>query len=336
MLGKNESADVFLRLLPLVSFAIPLVILYFLAPTSFEATWKGRTYHLFFLWLVLLETILNWETLQPLRKLKTLRFVSLVVALSLPTIYIVVANYYGLNVIILDLSRRIGIPWADQMPLSYEYLVFAVFLAYIVLLEYGIRNLGNFALSTLFSGTIGAIYTIDNLYPFGRFAPFQLIVPTTTTLAASVLSFMGYSTTLNFITTPAYGSMPYLSIRDSLGRSTGFGVAWPCSGVESLLIYTVTILLFLRNSPINWAHRIVYFALGAIVTYAINIMRIVTIFLISINTGGGNTLPTQEFHNYYGQLYSIIWIVSYPLIIVAIQFLGSRIRFRRSKDSKKT
>ena len=295
-------------------------------PASFEATWKGRTYHLFFAWLILLETILNWENLQPLLKLKTVRFVAFAIALSLPTTYVVLTNCYGFNAVILDLSRKTSIPWVDQMVLSYEYLVFTVFLAAIVLLEYGMRNLGNFAISTLFSGTIGAIYTIDNLYPFGRFAPFQLIVPTTTMLAANVLSLMGYSTTLGSITNPAYGSMPYLAIRDSLGRSTGFGVAWPCSGVESLLIYTVTILLFLKNSAIPWAHRIVYFTIGAVVTYVINVMRIVTIFLISINTGGGNTLPTQEFHNYYGQLYSIIWIISYPLLIIVVQLLRNRIK----------
>jgi thaumarchaeosortase len=254
------------------------------------------------------------------------RFVAFAIALSLPTTYVVLTNYYGFNAVTLDLSRKTSIPWADQMALSYEYLVFTVFLVAIVLLEYGMRNLGNFAISTLFSGTIGAIYTIDNLYPFGRFAPFQLIVPTTTMLAANVLSLVGYSTTLGSITNPTYGSMPYLAIRDSLGRSTGFGVAWPCSGVESLLIYTVTILLFLKNSAIPWVHRIVYFTVGAVVTYGINVMRIVTIFLISINTGGGNTLPTQEFHNYYGQLYSIIWIISYPLLIIVIQLLRNRIR----------
>jgi len=42
----------------------------------------------------------------------------------------------------------------------------------------------------------------------------------------------------------------------------------------------------------------------------------VSIFIIGINGG-----DVWRFHDYYGSLYSITWIVAYPLIIIAIQTL---------------
>jgi hypothetical protein len=49
-------------------------------------------------------------------------------------------------------------------------------------------------------------------------------------------------------------------------------------------------------------------------------LRIATIFMIG--AGGGDINP---FHNYYGPLYSISWIISYPLLIVATRSLWTRI-----------
>ncbi|MEM2118952.1 MAG: exosortase/archaeosortase family protein [Candidatus Bathyarchaeia archaeon] len=331
----NHKLSKVIKLLPLIAFLVPLAIFYYIEPHSFEATWKGRTYHLFFIWLILLETILGWEKLQPqtlkLQSLKSIaRNMLFAVATMLPTAYVVSANYFGLNSFILRFSAESKIPLQNLMPLSFEYLVFAMLLVVIVLLGFGLRRLQIFSISTFFAGIIGAIYVIDNLYPYGRFTPFQIIVPTTTMLAANVLSAMGYTTTLAVVTSTTYGSMPYLQIVDAVGRRTAFAIAWPCSGVESLLVYSVVVLLFLKNSTLPLAHKVVYFTIGAAITYFINVLRIVTIFLISINTGGGLTPQTQRFHDYYGQLYSIAWIVSYPLLIIAIQALIRKVRQRKS------
>ncbi|MGQ9726731.1 MAG: hypothetical protein ACUVQL_06335, partial [Candidatus Bathycorpusculaceae bacterium] len=46
---KNQS--ILIKISTILAFAIPFFILYALYPESYEATWKGRTYYLFFLWL---------------------------------------------------------------------------------------------------------------------------------------------------------------------------------------------------------------------------------------------------------------------------------------------
>jgi len=336
---KKNSKIAIISLL-LLSFIAPILILYFYQDiadppypymyeknkysNTFEVTWKGRTFYLFFLWLFTLEIILGWEEITAAKyKLKSVKTAIFVIALLLPTIYVIVANFYGLNRTIIDLAYQKGLrppedPSPDWMPLSTEYLVFTVLFALAIVVAVGTTGLMNFSVSIIFLGIIGFIYTIDNLYPKGQFTPFQLLVPTTATLASYVLNLMGYQT--RFL--PPSEGMPQLVASNSRG-SFGAFIAWSCSGIDSLIIYSVTILLFLKKSAIPLKQRIIYFVIGAAVTYFINILRIATIFTIGVNGG-----DVDAFHNYYGQLYSLIWIVSYPMLIIGSRALWGRLRNR--------
>lgn len=305
-----------------LSFLVPIVILFFLYPASFQSTWKGRTFYLFFLWLIILELALGWDDfqLERLKVSKRRRNNVLGVALVIPTLYVVVANYFGLNNAILSLAIQFNVPWTNPMPLSVEYLVFTGLFVAITILGFGLGGLKGFSISAFFLGAIGAVYMIDNLYPYGIFTPFQIFVPVTASLAAIALNIMGYQTSFY----PSQGDMPILRVWNSQGSAV-FGIAWPCSGVQSFFIYSVVILLFLKKTNIPWIHKVVYFAFGAVVTYFINILRIATIFIIYINQGKG---AARIFHSYYGELYSMSWIIAYPLIIIGSRMFWAKIKPR--------
>jgi exosortase/archaeosortase family protein len=317
---KNPGIVIILSLV--FSFAVPFSILYYLDPILFERTWIGRTFYLFFLWLVILEIILDWEKLQKtkLEKPGSIRKISFITALLLPTLYVVIANYGGLNLMIENLAKQNNMQehYAKLMRIPVEYLAFAVFFGLMVLLAYGKSGLIDFSTSTFFLGIIGTLYAINNLYPDNRFTPFQMLVPATANLAAGFLNWMGYQTAFLHSVLPG---VPRLAVLNAPGGFIFFDIAWPCAGIESLLIYTVVIVLFLKKSSVPWWQRIIYFAIGALVTYFLNVLRIVTIFLIAIGNGDWHI-----FHDYYGLLYSVSWIISYPLIIVGSQALWGKIR----------
>jgi exosortase/archaeosortase family protein len=339
----KRNAHTIIILLPILSFIAPLLILYSLYAWTFEQAYRGRTFLLFFLWLAVLETILNWENLQKnkVNKLRSIRTVLFAVTLLLPTIYVVAANYYGLNTMISDLTSQYISPLgidstqkliaASWMPVSFEFLLFAVLFCLTIVLVYGINILADFSTSIFFSGIVGLLFATDELYPGGKFTPLQIFVPTTATLAEKILSFIGYGTRMSFGADRNYGFLPSLTIWNPTNpySTVTFGIAWVCAGVESLLIYTLTILLFLRKTGISWKYRVIYFAIGAVVTYFINIFRVVTLFVIGLEKGG-NSSEFQMFHNYYGMLFSMIWIVSYPLIIIGSQVLWGKIRNQRA------
>ena len=315
---RMKTLAVALRLLPVVSFTVPFIVQCFVYPNSFETTDKDRMFYILFVWLAFLEAIISWEKLQAnkLGKLRSTRTIAFILTLILPTIYIIISNN-GLSSLITSWAGGASDASKDWIPLSIKYIIFPALFFLTTFLEYGKTGLKSFLLSPLFLATVGAIYTIAYMFPYGAFTPFQILVPTTTRFAASVLNIMGFQTQLK----GEVESMPVLQALNSKGTAT-FAIAWPCSGIESLLIYTVTILLFLKNTPIPWKQRAVYFLFGAVVTFFINVFRIVSIFVIAVNTG---TYP-QWFHDFYGSLYSIIWIVSYPLIIIAGQALMTRMR----------
>jgi len=333
-----------LPLLPLVAFIIPMVLLYALNPMeppsgiapsvfdaqdSFESMWKGRTFQLFFVWLVALELILGWESFKENKLFKPLsvRTILVAVMMALPTVYVLASYYLGLNDAIISWSTSQSIQWASSMPLSIEYLVFATLFSAMAFLVFGKKGLLGFSIPAVFMVLVGALYTIDNVFPYGQFTPFQLFVPTAAFFASQVFGLMGYTTVLGNEYDFTFGTMPTLAVDGPAGYAK-FAIAWPCAGIESLLIFTVVILLFLKRMPISWKAKIGYFAIGAIVTYFINILRIVTIFMIGMQYGT-TSIEVQEFHFYYGPLYSITWIIAYPLLIFASQSLWHQFRNRK-------
>ncbi len=325
----KERQKLLMKLVPLAAFAVPLLWLYLLEPATFELMWKGRTFQLFFIWLVGLELILGWEDLQEskIRNLFSARTIALVVSLILPTVYVAASYYWGLNGSIVNWATQNHIQWASSMPLSIEYLVFAVLFGAIVSLSFGFKGLKAFSVPAFFLVIVGLIYTIDNVFPYGQFTPFQIFVPTTTALAAAILNLMGYSTSITYGQSSLEGNMPFLTSTDPhhLNASATFSIAWPCAGIESFLIFTVVILLFLKRMPISWRAKIGYFAFGVAVTYVINALRIVSIFNLGMQYGATSS-QVDLFHFYYGPLYAVAWIVSYPLIILLSQNLWHRIK----------
>ena len=333
-----KTKEYSIKLLPLMAFAVPLILLYLLNPIdqalavplqqSFQWMWKGRTFELFFIWLVALEYILSWENIRVnINKQNKPRAFAFAFVLFLPTVYLLFENYFGLSVTLLNWAAQNRIAFPELMPLGIEYLVFSLLFCAVVFLPFGKKGLAGFALPALFVGIIGVIYTIDNVFPYGQFTPFQLLVPTTATLAAGMLSLMGNTVVMG---TDLLTSMPTLQVTGALGTAK-FAIAWPCAGIESLIIFTAVALLFLKRMSISRKAKIGYFAFGAVVTYLINILRIASIFTIGMQFGV-NSSQVEAFHSYYGPLYGVAWIISYPLIILASQIVWQK--YRNSKTPK--
>ena len=337
----KKHTNLLIKLSPLIAFLIPMLALYVLNPpdpniglsvqATFELMWKGRTFEVFFIWLVGLELILGWENLDKIKltKLASFRSVAFIAALALPTIYIFAGFYMGLNEAIANWSAQSGVFFANSMPLAMEYLILSAFFFLLILLQFGFRGLKDFSVPAFFLIVVGALYAIDNIFPYGQFTPFQILVPTTTALAAAIMNLMGYTTSISYGDNSLQGNVPYLTAvnPNAVHPSTTFAVAWPCAGIESFLIFTVVVLLFLKRMQISWKAKIGYFAFGAAVTYVINALRIVAIFNIGMQYGT-TSHEVDMFHFYYGPLYAVAWIVSYPLIIIGSRMLWNRLKNR--------
>ena len=96
--------------------------------------WKGRTFQLFFIWLVALEFILSWETFKfKLNRQNKSKLAAIAAASLLPSLYVVSEYYLGLNRAIANLAFQNGVAFYNTMPLAVEYLVFAALFCFTTL-----------------------------------------------------------------------------------------------------------------------------------------------------------------------------------------------------------
>jgi exosortase/archaeosortase family protein len=337
-----------------ISFALPILMLYFLDAVSFESAWGGRTPHLIFLWLLLLEVALGWKKLLT----GSTNWILFGIVAVAPTLYVLGAFLFGLEAYIVQLGELVGVhgKWylEKSWALGLEYYLFAVFLAVSVWLMYKTNGLKRFSISLFFLAATGFFYMVDAFYPGGTILILQAFAPFVASSAVYVLKWLGYNAQLAPYT---YRGMPIL-------LSPGLpplAIGWPCAGVHSLFIYTFVILLFLKDAPfalreemirvtiskslksmagkkrVNFLleRKIIRSALvgaekfvvtflrmvpfyiiigiGALGTFMVNVLRIVTICIIGTNIGRE---AMDLFHSYFGELFFITWIMIYPLTII--------------------
>jgi len=325
-----------LHLLLLSSFFIPILLILFLDFFNIEAfasfnqkfmfdlTWKGRMFYLFFMWLVLLESILDWEVI--IEKQRTFqnrfRLLLLCIFAAVPTIYVLSVNFLGLNQTILNLGQALQISpdfLNEHWPLSFEYLILVSFFMLATWLAYGLAGLKSFSISLSLLAGIGVMYLVDTIWPFGTFKPMQLLVVPTAACATALLTLLGYNVELTYssmVLSPEYGSMPLMIVWKGEQLPIGRYIGWPCAGVHSLLLFTLITLVFFKKTAIQRERKIIFFLIGAAGTYLTNVFRVASFFAIAIHYGeaAGNV-----FHDSYGELYFIAWMFLYFIIIITIQ-----------------
>lgn len=312
-LARPDVRSAVTHFLLLSSFTFPVILLYLLEPTSFQYSWKGRTFYIFFLWLFSVEFVLAWNKLSN-RELKPFKvWVSVTsVNMLLPTLYVVLTSVLGLKSGIVEFGQFVGVPFGGEYgmwlleyswPLSLEYLLFTCFFITSVWLMYGVNGLKRLSASWFFLGAVGSFYMLDTFYPYGAFKVLQGFVPFTASAAAFILSSVGYSAWVVSIR-----DFSLLWVTRAGGRKVAFKIYWPCAGIHSLFIYTFTIALFLRGAHMSVRRKVGYIIVGAVGTFFVNILRIVAICILGIT-----------FHEYLGEIFFIIWMLTYLSIIFLIE-----------------
>jgi len=319
----------------LLALTLPICICYALEPDLFFLTWKGRALSLFFLWLIFLELVLAGGSFvhKEFSSFKGWRVFALFAFAAAPSLYVIVTNLSPVRQGMIGLGELIGVArmWEEpnvrygfikeHFPISLEYLCLTLFFTIFIWFTYGKNGLRHFAVSLFFLGAIGTVYMADTLYPFGAFTPFQSFVPFTASSAEQVLRWMGYTASWEFKSVGGV-ELPVMSVRGG-SSVVEYGIGWPCAGVQSLFIYTFTILLLLKQMNTQIISKVVYFVIGAVGTYIVNILRVVSIFLIALHEGGA---AAKTFHDFYGEFYAITYIVLYLMIVIVVHKKWRKLR----------
>ncbi|PVX25436.1 MAG: hypothetical protein CW691_04640 [Candidatus Bathyarchaeum sp.] len=130
-----------------------------------------------------------------------------------------------------------------------------------------------------------------------------------------------------------YGTQTFPGGADGLGltvtqasRSYSAIVSWSCAGSHSLFIYSFMIMLFLRGINISLNRKMIYVVVGAVGTFFVNILRIVSILLAGVNSGAS---LAATFHEFYGEFFFIAWMFIYLTLLYLLET-----RFFRKKPQQ--
>ncbi len=320
---------------------------FFNSSFTFDVTWKGRMFYLFFAWFLVMEAAFGWQEMNKRKTKNRVLLASSLVCAAAPTVYILATNFFGLDLSLLQAGITAGIPavYSDNTPsdflhlfwpLSFEYLIFFAFFTSAIILAYRSRGIRTFAISLSLIGAIGIAYLLDTVFPFGVLKPLQeLALPITATTAA-LFDLLGYNVVFSFPVNSGGSMLPALMVNNGV-QSASVTVSWACAGVYSLLLYVLVMLVFFKRTNISSFRKLVYFVIGLIGTFFAAVLRIFAIILVYLYDGKAAGVT---FHNTYGELFGFSWIFGFILMIVLIERfslvertqsgvakLGSRFRF---------
>jgi len=290
----------------------------------FDLTWKGRMFYLFFVWLLLLESVLDWEIIVEKQSAFKNRFRVILTCIfaAVPTLYVISVNFFGLDQMILSLGQalQIGQDFINEAwPLSVEHLILLLFFTIAIWLAYGLIGLRSLSISLSLLAGIVVVYLVDTIWPYGTFVPMQLLAVPTAAGATALLDLLGYNVAMSYSSlalSPEYGAMPLMRVGPQGGPQINRYIGWPCAGVHSLLLFTLIALVFFKKTTIPKDRKIIFFLFGAAGTYVANIFRIASFFIIFVHYG---EQAANTFHDSYGELYFVAWMIMFVLFVASIQ-----------------
>jgi thaumarchaeosortase len=293
---------------------------------TFDLTWKGRMFYPIFAWFIVIESAFGWTQLVDKKPNKRALMAASLVCAIIPTVYVLATNFFGLDWTLLNAGKNIGIPSVTannepsdflhlQWPLSVEYGVFFIFFLSAIILAYRGRGLKIFGISLTFLGTMTVAYILDTIYPFGVFRPLQEFALPTAATAAALFDILGYGVMLTYPVYTGGSSLPGLTV--GMGdKVTSISISWACAGVFSLVLYVLIMLVFFKRTNISGFRKLLYFVIGLFGTFFANVLRIYVIIVIRLQSGRD---AGMVFHNTYGELFGLIWIFAFILLIVCIE-----------------
>jgi thaumarchaeosortase len=309
---------------------------------SFDVTWKGRMFYLFFAWFLVIESAIGWQEIVDKKPRNRYLILASLVCVIIPTIYVLATNFFGLDLTLLKMGHNIGIPSVTannepsdflqlQWPISVEYMVFFIFFLSAVMLAYKPRGLKIFSISFALLGGISIAYMLDTIYPFGVFRPLQEVALPIAATAAALFDVLGYNVMLNYPVHTGGSLVPGLIVGAG-GKTASVSVSWACAGVYSLFLYVLIMLVFFKRTNISAFRKLLYFIIGLFGTFLAAVLRIFAIVIIDMQYGSN---AGMFFHNTYGELFGFTWIFAFIILIVCIErfMLVERTRERMRKIS---
>ncbi len=303
------SADILL-----VLTAVPVLVLFALAPGTFELSWAGfgklgRGGLFFVLFFLAFEL---WE-FRKIAKPRLDRFHKAVAlaCLSLGLLYFGGVGLEGwLTNFVYSVGKILGASGevSNSWLMATDYMVMTLYLTALTAALFSVGSIRSIITPIVFSAGMLIFYALDAFFPYGSLGPLQFWANFIVVGVALLSGVLGL---------PIYGVSNNLTIVGTKGFFR-LVVYWPSVGVQSMLIYSLVMVLLAAklDSPIK--RKLIYVSIGVLGTVFLNVFRI---FIIAYY-GYAYATTGQEldaFHNSIGEILFPIWIIIFLVIVLQIE-----------------
>ncbi len=292
----------------------PVLILMVIDPDSFVAGWnEGRGGLVFALFFGAVE----WYDLRSTHSVvsrKTL-YIWAIGAGLLSAFYLGIFSL-GLRELLVSGGRLLGLP---EMPKMFswiamcEYGIFGIYIMMVLASSYGLRNFKMYVTPVAYLFGMAVIFFLDAAFPYDQLGPLQAIVLFLVPPVAWLLNIFGITTRWRESPARLY---VYCSDNASLIPRGALDFFWPCVGVQSMIIFGLIIVVLVAKLDAPNYRKIIYALTGAVGTVAINILRI---FAISYTLAIYGIEKAKAFHESFGEILFLVWIVVFLVVAVKIE-----------------
>jgi thaumarchaeosortase len=304
-----KLADLFL-----VLSAVPVLVIFTLAPETLWLSWAGfgklgRGGLLFVLFFLGFELMDFRKIAKP--HLNRSRKISIVFLVGFALFYfgaIAVVGQFTDSV--YWVGRVLGASGenSNSFLMAVDYVTMTLYVVGLATAFFGPRSILNIITAVVFSAGMLMMYLLDAFFPYGSLGPLQFWA--NFIVAGVALLSKGFGL-------PIYGFGNSLTILGKHGTYRLY-VFWPSVGVQSMLIYSLVMILLAAKLVAPAKRKIAYAVAGVAGTIFLNVTRI---FLIAYYgymyaTSGGDL---DAFHNSIGEFLFPVWIIAFLVIVLNIE-----------------
>ena len=231
---------------------------------------------------------------------------------------------------------------SQDSPLSFllamDYLTYAVYCILATVILYSSGSILLMATPVIYTVGSAILDMMDAFFPENSLAFLQVWVYLIWNVVIFILGLTGFHTNIDLLK----GAIkpPSLLLQGNQLYLWGFKgfialvIYWPSSGVVSMIIYSLVILILMVKLDASRTRKIIYAVIGATGTYFVNVIRITLIVLYVTYI----SLDVEAFHESIGDVLFIAWIFIYLLLVIHLENTNAakklgRIRINQPKQA---
>jgi thaumarchaeosortase len=307
---------------PLLVILFPVIFLIGIDPTSFSLVWFvgrqiGRAGFAFLFFLV------AWDWHDSRGKLKATKtkwrwiLASIILAALLVYYWERVVNVPWTNDLRVYVTSQLGV--SQKSPLSFllamDFVVYGIYCITTMAVLYSPKAIPLVVTPVIYVFGSGILDLMDAYFPEDSLAFLQVWVYVIWNVVIFILSLLGYHTNPNPFQGVQAPSVLLQGNRLYLWGFKGFMtfvIYWPSSGVVSMIVYSLVIIVLMVKLEAMRRRKAVYALIGAVGTYLVNVIRITLIVLYVTYI----SLDVEAFHQSIGEVLFISWILIYLLFVI--------------------